>query len=343
MGEGSRVLRQSLWPLSFVWAMVASVRHYAFDAGLKKSFAVDVPVWSVGNLSVGGTGKTPTVAWLVRSLRELGRSPGVVARGYGRAEGAALNDEGMLLDQRFESLPQRQDPDRVAAAEGLIGEGRVDWIVLDDGFQHRRIRRDLDIVCLDAEKPFSGGLCLPAGDLRELPGGLRRAGLVIVTRAEGLSLERRERLTARVRRHARNDELPVHFATHLPVRLRFSDGTEAPVESLADREVDLLAAIAKPQSFVRTAESLGARVGAMHIKPDHHLHDPDEVRTLGRAAAERGALLLTTEKDAVKLPADAGFAVLEIDLEFLGAAPDLAKWMPRSDNDAQDQPDEEIE
>ena len=116
----------------------------------------------------------------------LARAPGVLARGYGRAPGAALNDEGLLLQRRLPWLLQEQDPDRVAAGKKLVDRG-ADFVVLDDGFQHRRLHRDLDVVCLDARLPFSNGHCLPAGDLREFRSGLRRADVLLLTRADAIS------------------------------------------------------------------------------------------------------------------------------------------------------------
>jgi tetraacyldisaccharide 4'-kinase len=178
----SHPLRQALWPLGLAWGAVAGVRNWLFDARLRKVHRLPVPVVSIGNLTVGGTGKTPAVAWLCALAKAHGKRPGVLARGYGRAPGARLNDEGELLQRRMPWLLQEQDPDRVAAGARLVGKG-ADFVVLDDGFQHRRLHRDLDVVCVDATLPFGNGLCLPAGDLREFRSGLRRAGMVLLTRA----------------------------------------------------------------------------------------------------------------------------------------------------------------
>src|SRR5690606_22578410 len=153
--------------LSLAYSLGTALRAAAYDRGLLRVERLDVPVVSVGNLTVGGTGKTPLVAWLVERARRAGRRPGVLARGYGRPEGATLNDEGELLAARFADLPQVQDPDRVAGGRRLCATPAVDLVILDDGFQHRRLYRDLDLVCVDAKEPFAGGLQLPAGDLRE--------------------------------------------------------------------------------------------------------------------------------------------------------------------------------
>lgn len=326
MPESRKVLRQSLWPLSFLWAAIAALRHWAFDVGWKRIEKVGVPVISVGNLSVGGTGKTPMVSWLVERLRSTSLEPAVVARGYGRAEGAELNDEGLLLDSKFEGLVQQQDPNRVLAARRAIERGGVDVIVLDDGFQHRRLHRDTDIVLLDAMRPFAGGLCLPAGDLRETPGGLRRADLVVLTRAERLSDEAFRVWTEKLRRTARNESLPVFRATHAPVSVRLPGGSGSAEDpsALRGRRVLLLSGIGRPKSFEQTILGLGATVVGHVVKPDHHLHSPSEIEEFLARAETEGALPVTTEKDHVKLGVQApNVGVLQIGLRFLGAEPSL--------------------
>jgi tetraacyldisaccharide 4'-kinase len=217
VAEPTQPLRASLWPLGLLYGTVAALRNWTFEAGLRRVHRLPVPVVSVGNLTVGGTGKTPTVAWLCALAKARGRTPGVLARGYGRVPGQVLNDEGTMLQRRLPWLLQQQDPDRVAAGARLVAQG-ADWVVLDDGMQHRRLHRDLDVVCVDATLPFGNGLCLPAGDLREFRGGLRRAGVVLLTRAGSLSPEQRRARIDRIRQLARAD-VPVHACEHAPAAL----------------------------------------------------------------------------------------------------------------------------
>src|SRR5262249_33431092 len=158
----------------------AELRNAAFDRGWRRVHRLPVTVVSVGNLTVGGTGKTPTVAWLCALAAARGRRPGVLARGYGRAPGALLNDEGEMLAGAGPGRRTERAPDRAAAGRRLLTRG-ADFVVLDDGFQHRRLHRDVDLVCLDARLPFGIGRCLPAGELREQPAGLQRADAVIPT------------------------------------------------------------------------------------------------------------------------------------------------------------------
>lgn len=321
-------LRQALWPLALLYGSVAAARNALFALGWKKVHRLDVPVVSIGNLTVGGTGKTPAVAWLCQLAKDAGRTPGVLARGYGRAPGQALNDEGMLLQRRLPWLLQEQDPDRVAAGARLVAAG-ADFVVLDDGFQHRRLHRDLDVVCLDARLPFGNGHCLPAGELREFRSGLRRAGMVLLTRSGALSRDQLAQRVERVRQISGRRDLGVHACTHAPRDVVSQpDGATQPVDGLRGRRVVLLSAIAKPQSFRATVEQLGAEVVGEHAHRDHHRFTEGELAAASEEAARRDALLLTTEKDDARM-ADADLArhVLRIDLAFSDAPPRPAELL----------------
>lgn len=322
MSSGAGVLRAGLWPLSLAYGWISDRRNAAYDRGTAAAHRLDVPVVSVGNLTVGGTGKTPLVVWLVERALAAGRRPGVLARGYGRAKGALLNDEGMLLAGRFPDLPQVQDPDRVAGGRRLLASGDVDLVILDDGFQHRRLARDTDLVCVDTEAPFANGLLLPAGDLRERTRGLARASAVVLTRAGAVGDAGRRSAVARVRAAAGRD-LPVFVTDHRPSDLAVVGSSEIlPLSALSGQRVHLLSAIAKPQAFESLVRSLGAEVVAHHVRRDHHVHAPAEVARVRAQAGSDRALLVVTEKDAVKLGAEAeGALVLRIGIVFLGDEP----------------------
>lgn len=321
-------LRQALWPLALLYGGVAAVRNWTFDAGLRAVHRLPVPVVSIGNLTVGGTGKTPTVAWLCERARAAGRRPGVLARGYGRAPGAELNDEGTMLQRRLPWLLQRQDPDRRAAGERLCADG-ADFVVLDDGFQHRRLHRDRDVVCLDARYPFGNGLCLPAGELREFRSGLRRADVVLLTRAGTLAEDELAARTTRLRQLAQKPMLPVHACEHGPADVVAQpDGEVRPLDELRGRRAVLLSAIARPESFRATAAALGVEVVAEHRFRDHHRFTAAEIAAAAAAARAADAWLLTTEKDDARLTAhDVERHVLRIELRFLGEPPPLSEWL----------------
>lgn len=317
----SHSLRQALWPLGLLYGAVTAARNGMYAAGWKRIHKLPVPVISIGNLTVGGTGKTPTAAWLCEMAKQAGRVPGVLARGYGRAPGAQLNDEGMLLQKRLPWLLQEQDPDRVAAGLRLVEKG-ANFIVLDDGFQHRRLHRDLDLVCLDTRRPFSNGNCLPAGDLREFRSGLRRADCLLLTRAGGIDREQIKARIGRLRQIA-GKNLPVYWCQHEPTDLvKQPDGSTELASALQGRRVVLLSAIARPQSFRSTVASLGAEIVGEIVYRDHHRFTAAEVAAAAAKARATDAVLVTTEKDDARLGGfDIARYVLRIDLRFIGEPP----------------------
>ncbi len=318
------ILRRSLWPLSWIYGTGVLLRDAMFRLGLKGVHRLPVPVISVGTLTVGGTGKTPMVAWLLERARQLGHRPGVLARGYRRSPGEELNDEGKLLRGRFSDVPQVQEPDRVTAGRRLIQDHDVDLIILDDGFQHRRLHRDRDLVLVDATHPFPGGL-LPAGDLRESPRALARADVVVLTRAGGKTEEQIEARRQRLWEIA-GKEIPVLAAAHVPTGVVSMPGDETrALDTLAGQRVLLLSAIGRPGSFEDTARDLGCEIVDHVRRRDHHRHTQAELSALARQADDQSATLLVTEKDEVKL---AGMEtrrwVLRIDVEFLFEEPSAA-------------------
>jgi tetraacyldisaccharide 4'-kinase len=255
-----------------------------------------VPVVSVGNLTLGGTGKTPCVEYVAGFYRDRGKQVAVVSRGYGVATGP--NDEALVLEENLPDVPHLQDPDRAAAATRAVEELESEVLVLDDGFQHRRLHRDLDVVLIDATMPPHRDRMFPRGTLREPEGSLRRAAVVLLTRCDQApdADETRGRLTARF------PYLTVATSEHRPTEL--VGGTEPePVENLRGRVVIGFAGIGNPPAFRRTLDDLGASVADFRAYPDHHPYtraDVDDLRAwAGRQPAD--AVVATTQKDWVKL------------------------------------------
>ncbi len=296
-------------PATLFGALVR-LRSGLYDRKLLPIRGVDTPVVCVGNLTVGGTGKTPMVARVVSLLQEEGLRPGILSRGYGRGR-EERNDEAALLARLARDVPHIQDADRVRGALALQEQG-VDVIVLDDGFQHRRLARDLDIVLVDASRPFGlppvdgRAVCalLPRGLLREPPRALARADLVVVTRSDAAGSSA---LCEELGRYG----APVLRAVHAPVSLRTLSGEELPLRRLTGIEVDLASGIAAPGAFERTITSLGARVHTHRIFPDHHRYEEGDLAGLGRDRP-----LVVTAKDEPKLSAECGAWVLDIELEI---------------------------
>jgi tetraacyldisaccharide 4'-kinase len=262
----------------------------------------------VGNLTVGGTGKTPVVAWLARHLQSIGRRPAVVSRGYGGTAGKGpltvsegggavcrarqCGDEPYLLAQSLSGVVVVVGSDRVADVGRALTLG-ADVVVLDDAFQHRRLARDLDLVLLDAGNPFGDRSILPAGPLREPISALARADLVLVTRSR-----RGERLAAIeqvVRRQ--NPAVPVLGAGHRSAG--FFDPRGRPADR--PRRAVAFCGIAYPDLFRIDLEAEGVEIAAFRAARDHHRYSDAELEGLGRLAAARDAALVTTEKDLARI------------------------------------------
>src|SRR5436190_16306424 len=184
------VLRGALWMLAHPYGWIVRRRNARFDRGLVQPTKVAAPVISVGNLTVGGTGKSPFVAWLARWFLDRGTSVTIISRGYG-SRGGKPNDEALELAARLPGVPHLQNPDRIAAANQALATNPAQVLILDDGFQHRRLARDLDIVLLDALAPFGYGHLLPRGLLREPIESLARAQVVALSRSDAVDAERR--------------------------------------------------------------------------------------------------------------------------------------------------------
>jgi tetraacyldisaccharide 4'-kinase len=274
-------------------------RNRGFDRGRRRIERVNVPVISVGNLSLGGTGKTPLVEWLARWLRSRGVRVTLVSRGYG-AEAGARNDEALELEERLPDVPHLQNPDRVAAARTAIEEFECQCIVLDDGFQHRRLARDLDLVLIDALEPFGFGHVFPRGTLREPLAGLARAQAVALSRADLVEVGEREQIKATVGRYAPR-AVWLELA-HAPRRLVSSAGQEQSLDGLRGRRVAAFCGIGNPAGFRRTLEGLGAALAEFREFPDHYAYRRADIDSLAAWGERLGAeALVCTAKDLVKL------------------------------------------
>jgi tetraacyldisaccharide 4'-kinase len=323
-GVGASVARLGLRVASWFFGAAAVTRLALYRVGLLRAHDVDVPVICVGNLTTGGTGKTPAVGWVVKTLQDLGRKPCIVSRGY-KAD-ASGNDEQKVLDELCPGVPHIQDPDRVAAARRAAAEG-ADVVVLDDGFSHVRLKRDLDILLFDSLNPLGYGRMLPRGLLREPIRSVRRAGFAIFSRADVATPQRLQDLEDTVR--CKGLFGGTAHAAHMPVELvRIVDGTRESLDVLKDAVVAPFCGIGNPLGFRRTLEALGASVSTVGVLQldDHQAFSEEvfrkQIDPFLRASKEAGATLaLCTQKDAVKLRAvadriEADLPILELRVEF---------------------------
>ncbi|MFG0288932.1 MAG: tetraacyldisaccharide 4'-kinase [Rhodopirellula sp. JB044] len=326
-------IRASLWAASLLYGAAARVRRAQYDAGRKEICRADVPVISVGNLTTGGTGKTPVVCDLCRRLRDLGRQVAIVSRGYGAGE-TGVNDEALELAERLPDVPHVQHPDRVEAARIAVDELEADILVMDDGFQHRRLHRDLDLVVVDATCPFGFGHLLPRGYLREPVSSLRRADAVILTRSEQIEESRREAICKEIRSHLGNR--PLFETTHAATRVVFEQRPSEPIASLSGRRIALVSAIGNPDAFEQTARECGADVVGHFRLPDHDPYEREAREQLNQWLVELKSsntpeLVLCTHKDAVKIAVDelAGLPLgyLQIDLAYRSGEAELQELL----------------
>ncbi len=318
--------RYLLLPLAPIYRGAVAARTAAYRRGWKQRARLDVPVISVGNLSFGGTGKTPTVIALARDLVRLGRRPAILTRGYRRVDdqqavvvgpdarrtAAEVGDEPLEMARRLPGVPVVVDGDRVRGGAEARRLG-ADVVLLDDGFQHLRLERDLDLVLLDAGDPWSGGRLPPLGRLREPLGALARADAVLVTkvpvewRSPVAEIERvLERIAPR---------LQVFVSRLVVSRVRVPEQGWQTAEVLAGRRVLAFAGLGRPSGFATTLVEAGAEVAATQWFPDHHAYTRDDLSRVVDRAAAIGAVPVTTAKDAVKLPANSAAWLVEAVVE----------------------------
>ncbi|HET7609139.1 MAG TPA: tetraacyldisaccharide 4'-kinase [Gammaproteobacteria bacterium] len=283
---GKSPMRYLLWPVAAVYRALSRLRREAYRRGWRAAVEVPVPVIVVGNVSVGGTGKTPFVIWLADQLKQRGRKVGIVTRGY-RGKGKEwpravsadsdpqeVGDEPVLLARRTR-CPVVAGPDRVACVRALLEDERVDVVLSDDGLQHYRLARAFEIAVVDGARGMGNGLCLPAGPLREPPSRLQEVDAIVVN-GEGWGHAGVFRADAVVTR-----------VYHL------KDGAERSLESFRNKPVHAVAGIGNPQRFFDLLLDADLDVDA------HPLEDHAEI-TLDELTFEEPGAVLITEKDAVK-------------------------------------------
>jgi tetraacyldisaccharide 4'-kinase len=292
-----------LFPFSVVYGCLGVVRGLCYDLKIFKSYRPTIPVISVGNIVAGGTGKTPVVDWLIKSFEKQGKKSAVISRGYGGsfsgAVGVVSRGAGVLLDATSSGdepyLLAIKNPStiiliarkRAEAVRIAVDDLGADVIILDDGFQHRAVCRDFDLVLLDASRPYANGWTLPGGLLREFPCSLRRADFLLLTRANvSESFSWRDK--------------PVQKSRHCLADQAFDLlGDVIPLQALKGKKLCAFAGIADPQSFFSSLEKVGLSLTQTLSLGDHCSYDTAVIKSL--AAVEGCDALITTEKDAVKL------------------------------------------
>ena len=307
-------MKTLLLPFSWMYSWGMMLRNLAFNRAWLLTKELPCPVISVGNLTIGGTGKTPMVIALAEKLLGMGITPGIISRGYRRnskgtmvvsnghkilLNSALAGDEPALMAQRLPKVPVVVDKVRNRGGLALLQKYKPDVILLDDGFQHRWLHRDLDIVLIDAQQPIWKEKILPAGRLRESISGLQRADIVIFSRVDEGNLS-----TEDIKRIKVVSKAPVLQSIHKPKGWVSFQGEVIPLnEEPPMKNPLLISGIATPKDFEHTIRSIGIIPAAHLVFPDHVNYNP---RTLDRIAQEyrkvKADSIITTEKDLVKLP-----------------------------------------
>lgn len=308
------LLRVALAPFGVLYGAAMAVRRGLYVHGWIKPVRLPGPVISIGNLTAGGTGKTPLVYWAARRLLGRNHRVAVLARGYGEEVGGETDDERVPPELSPFPVKRFNDLDRVASGNTAIREWGASCVILDDGFQHLRVARDLDIVVIDASARL--GLPLPAGLLREFADAVAVADWVVITRVDQAPAEAVARLRERLARSAPRAQIAETRVRTLGVA---RGGVTLPLDYVRGLRVVAFCGIGSPESFERTLATVGVEVVEMVCFPDHHPYGPETLADLERRREQAGAtMLLTTSKDAWRMtspPQELG--VLLVDVEFV--------------------------
>lgn len=308
-------LRLLLLPFSLLYGIVAGARNWFFDIGILGTAKLDVPVISIGNISVGGTGKTPFVEFIAQKLKVRGHFPAIVSRGYGRkTRGYILvsdgrgrissvergGDEPILLADKLSETPIAVDENRVEGARRILKETTADCIVLDDGFQHRYLHRDLNIVLLTAREILAKQWLLPAGNRRECIASIRRADMVVISKCKD---EEEYNLAADALKKVDSPRMSGFSYESTSLR-KVSSGAPIDQSSLAGSHVAIAAGLGDFESFMNSVEQLGCIIEKIFEYPDHHWYSEQDLVEMQKVFQNPEMnLLITTEKDLVRIRA----------------------------------------
>ena len=303
-------------PLSPFYDLAMRLRRYAYSRGILPSRRVDAFLIGVGNLSLGGTGKSPHVLEIARFVQAIGRRVAIVSRGYGGHAGKGplvvqpsgdplhdsrlFGDEPLMLARRLDGIPVIVGSDRYAGCILSQRNFHVDTVILDDGFQHLRVRKDLDLVLVPATQPFDNGWVFPGGMLREAPHALKDADAIIVTKANEVGSRELHEVKAMVARHVK--DVPVFVSRYKASCIHFPFVGRKGLPGEIDSGIVAFCALADPDSFLNTLKQIGLSPSAFLRFRDHHFYGKDDLERIYRVFRRNSAsCIITTEKDMTKI------------------------------------------
>jgi len=361
-GRGADFLRRLLRYLSYIYGIITSCRNFLYEKRIFRHHTLGCQVISIGNLTVGGTGKTPVVEVFARALQREGRKVAILSRGYKKVEhslgkkildkitgrerrraprvvsdGTALlldsamsGDEPYMLASNLPDVAVLVDRDRVKSGRHAIDKMQCDTLILDDGFQYRRLKHRLEIVLVDFTNPFSNGYVLPRGLLRESVKNIRRADFIFITKSTGRDPEKLKKQLM-----ALNPRAEISECTHRPKHFQnIYTGERKDLNYLQQAKVALVSGIASPEGFETEIKRLGATLVYLKRFADHHRYRQQEIIDIINKAKKNGAsAIITTEKDAVRFPKierqDVPIFFLRVEIELLSGVEDFYACISR--------------
>jgi tetraacyldisaccharide 4'-kinase len=328
------------WPLACVYRWIIFLRNQGFRLGILHQTRLSAKVISVGNITVGGTGKTPFVMYCAKILQKESLHTGVLIRGYGRTIKESIfltgeeenlsprmtGDEPALLARHLKDIPIAIGSNRIETGIRLCEEYGCEILLLDDGFQHRKLYRDLDVLLMDASNPWGNGFLIPAGPLREPMRQIARADLIVLTRVdEGLNIDK---ITRSIQKHT---SVPIFQSKHCPVEwITIPDRQTRDLDFLKGKKALAFSGIGNPVSFERTLQNLGISIADLMRFRDHHWYTTYDQKAIINKAGQCGAqAIVTTEKDAVRFSQNTTWEIpayyLSIEFQLQQKESDLIK------------------
>jgi len=332
-GLGAGLLRLLLWVAAGGYSITVWLRNFLYSAGWLKIHCADAVVISIGNITTGGTGKTPLVIWLCKQIISDSKFQisncqcAILTRGYKATKNSKLktqnySDEPAILAESCPEVKVFVNPNRVGSADEAVNKFNAKVLIMDDGFQHRRLARDLDIVAIDAMQPFGYGKMLPAGLLREPITSLKRADAVVITRCDQITESELSRIEKKL--ESINPGMIIARSIHAPAYVRSTDNKEISFEHIKNKKIFAFCGIGNPDAFFNTIKQLGVDLLGSKVYNDHHHYtDSCLAGIYEQATYLKADLILTTQKDCTKITRlapvqkDIPLAYIGIEIKFL--------------------------